>query len=222
MDLDHVFIFVGDLKREPNQLAELGLVETYRRRHHGQGTANACFAFENIFLELLWVADEAELAGPLVERTRLKERSVWRSIGTCPFGVAWRGVDDVVQTWDYCPPYLPDGVAIAVAIDGDDPLQPMMFRSPGDDPPSRWAPSRRGRLQEKAGLTQVTAVEFLHPERLVPSRTLLHLTESATPPFVSMSSDDWGLTLQIADATGDLRCLLWRPAQGFGWAASRR
>ncbi|MEO1271293.1 MAG: hypothetical protein AAFX99_24640, partial [Myxococcota bacterium] len=67
-----------------------GLVETYRRAHPGQGTANVCYALDNAFLELLWVVDLDEALSPAIRRTGLALRSEWKRHGISPFGIAWR------------------------------------------------------------------------------------------------------------------------------------
>ncbi len=65
MQLDHIFHFVQDLEAAETLGRSLGLAETYRRNHVGQGTANICYCFENAFLELLLLTDrsEAEISG---------------------------------------------------------------------------------------------------------------------------------------------------------------
>ena len=88
MELDHVFVMVDGEGPESERMRALGLVETYRRSHPGQGTQNICYAFENIFLELLWIADADEARSLAIARTRLFERSRWRSEAACRFGVA--------------------------------------------------------------------------------------------------------------------------------------
>ncbi len=165
--IDHVFVFVEPGGAELAYLASLGLVETYRRTHAGQGTQNICFCFDNLFIECLWVCDTSAIRSPAVARTRLYERSQWRTAGTCPFGFAWRIFGDDCAfdppVWAYRPAYLPDGMAIDVSVDGDDPRQPMMFRSPSGAPPSAWAPERRGNLQHAAGLGRVLALRLALP-----------------------------------------------------------
>jgi hypothetical protein len=37
--------------------------------HPGQGTANACFFFENAYLEVLWRHDDSELSSAVVRPT---------------------------------------------------------------------------------------------------------------------------------------------------------
>ncbi|MCP4303649.1 MAG: VOC family protein, partial [bacterium] len=142
MELDHIFFLIEPGGPEPGFLERPGLRESYRRDHPGQGTQNACYCFDNIYIELLWVNDPAMARSKQIARTKLLERSTWRSAGTCPIGLAWRSGegDDGFggKTWDYCPPYLPDGAGISVSVDSDDPCQPMLFRSPGTSGPLDW------------------------------------------------------------------------------------
>lgn len=52
--IDHIFMLVDPGGPEIAQMTELGLLETYRRVHTGQGTRNICYCFDNMFLELLY------------------------------------------------------------------------------------------------------------------------------------------------------------------------
>jgi hypothetical protein len=88
--IDHVFMLVSADGPEIDHLASMGLVETYRCTHPGQGTRNVCYCFDNVFLELLWVDDNDAARSDAIKRTGLYERSLWRTSGTCPFGIAWR------------------------------------------------------------------------------------------------------------------------------------
>jgi Glyoxalase-like domain len=162
MELDHLFILwrPGDGLRET--LEGLGLAETYRRRHLGQGTSNICYCFDNAFLELLWVEDAAVLSGPLIARTGLLERSRHRELQTCPLGLAWRGAAPG-PVWSFRPPYLAPDMDIAVSVDSDDPRLPMMFQSPGDTPPLAWPETRRGALQHGSGFGSLRIVELRLP-----------------------------------------------------------
>lgn len=171
MELDHIFVFCKPDSGYGQWLKSFGLVETYRRQHPGQGTENICFCFENAFIELLWVNDESETRSPLIARTGLYERSRHRDLGTCPFGIAWRGSGQI-PTWPYHPPYMPPQVAIDVATDGDDPTQPMMFRSPGDSAPRSWPAERRGNLQRDAGFQSVRLQQLAIPSNKSPSPAL--------------------------------------------------
>ena len=88
--IDHVFMLVEANGPEMDGMASLGLIETYRRPHPGQGTQNVCYCFDNLYLELIWVDDEEAVRSNGIQRTGLYERSLWRTKGTCPFGIAWR------------------------------------------------------------------------------------------------------------------------------------
>lgn len=158
--LDHVFVMAPPGGgRLLTRLVELGLVETYRRSHPGQGTANACFAFDNAFLEILWIEDAHQTRSPDITRCRFESRALGRR--DHPIGIAWRG-PLAVDTWSFRPPYLPaSGEAIQVAADSDRIGMPMLFTSPGTTAPMEWAPSRQGALQTAAGLDWL-AIEALH------------------------------------------------------------
>lgn len=127
--LHHVFAFVP-----PDPPPPSGLVESFRRAHPGQGTANVCFMFDDTYLELLWETNRAEITAPVLARTRLAERARWRETGACPFGICLvRDTADEVQpfrTWDYAPPFLPPGLNIPVATLSDDAEQPFVFLPP--------------------------------------------------------------------------------------------
>lgn len=51
LELDHVFVFCTPGDGLEERMKAHGFVETYRRRHPGQGTQNVCFCFDNAFVE---------------------------------------------------------------------------------------------------------------------------------------------------------------------------
>jgi hypothetical protein len=165
--IDHLFVFVEPPATEAAELEQAGLRESFRRRHPGQGTTNACFCFDNAYLELLWVVDLAEMAAPAVARTGLAGRADWRRTGGSPFGIALRTAadDEAVpfETWDYRAPFLPEGLSIPVARSSDDPCQPFLFRSPGSLRPDAWTDGRAGLRQRPAGLAEITGVHLEFP-----------------------------------------------------------
>jgi predicted metal-dependent HD superfamily phosphohydrolase len=203
VDIDHLFLFIEPDGPEIDALRRLGLTETYRRAHPGQGTSNACFAFDNLFLELLWLTSEADARSPAIARTRLWERSQWFTQGSCPFGVAVRGdlASAGVPTWDYRPPYLaqvlPAGVGIPVATASDDPGLPMVFVSPGKETPAQWPEERRGTLQQAAGFGSVLSVELGLPLRAA-SALLLRTLASTHPPLCVAPRTDGRYSLRLA------------------------
>ena len=59
MQIDHIFCFTDAPQAAAEELLAFGLTEGSNRVHPGQGTANRKFYFENFFLEILWLQDEA-------------------------------------------------------------------------------------------------------------------------------------------------------------------
>ncbi len=207
MEVDHVFMFVEQDGPELSQLKSLGLVETYRRQHHGQGTANACFCFDNMFIEMLWIVDPIEALSAPIARTGLEPRSRWKTAGTCPFGIAWRdNGKSTIETWDFAPPYLPFGVTIDVASDGDDPRQPMMFSFPGTKAPSTWEPVRKGVLQQEAGFQTISQVTLTLPFDVKPSSALKQIAARCDPPLFIQQGAKYGLGLVLAGREAPIHC----------------
>ena len=199
--IDHIFMLIEPGGPEIYRLAALGLAETYRRIHPGQGTRNICYAFDNLFLELLWVDDYHALRSDAIKRTRLYERSLWRTHGTCPFGIAWRlsppESPPTIPTWQFALPYLPTGISIPVAIESDDPQQPMMFASPGSTSPVDWPAEKRGRLQHGAGLGAITEIQLTMPADSSPGYALKTIAQNQTPAFRINHPGPYSLQLRI-------------------------
>lgn len=209
MEIDHVFMFIEQDGPQLDQLKALGLVETYRREHPGQGTANACFCFDNMFVELLWMIDPIEALSEPILRTGLESRSRWKTAGTCPFGIAWRDDNEkVIKTWEFAPPYLPVGVTIDVAIDGDDPRQPMMFTFPGSKAPVSGDPARKSALQHAAGFETVSKLILTLPFGIEPSASLNHIAQKCSPQLVTQHGANYGLDFVLTGRHGDTVCRL--------------
>lgn len=207
--LCHVFVFVEPEAPEAKQLDDLGLRENCRRDHPGQGTANVCYCFDNAYLELLWVTDQAAVSSPIISRTGLAERADWQNNGANPFGIALRGINPApYPTWDYTPPYLPDGVSIPVALSSDDPSQPLLFMSPGNARPDQWKDGRAGERQHAAGLREITALELTLAQGVAPSQNLRTLEDLG---ILALADNKAGikptLVLSISQSNGgpDLR-----------------
>lgn len=213
--IDHLFVFVAPGALEAAALTRLGLVESFRRAHPGQGTANVCFCFDNAYLELLWVADADEAATCALARCGLAARADWRRTGASPFGIALRSADPGAAApfpcWDYAAPFLPAGMAIPVATAGDDPRQPLLFRSPGNARPDRWTDGRAGARQTVAGLAEIVSARLGFPEGVAPdpafemlaARGLIDLDRRGTAPTME---------LELSRANGGARACLRLPA----------
>lgn len=201
MELDHVFMFVEPGGAELAYLRSIGLSETYRRKHPGQGTENICFCFENIFLECIWVTNTAEIRSAAIARTGLYERSQWRVLGTSPFGFAWRepaaAMPASIPVWPFTPPYLPPGMVIDVAVESDDPRQPMVFKSPGGAPPSAWPAARRGNLQAGAGLGRVLSAGLRLPRGAAAGPALAALAAGSILDILPGDAEGTSLSLLV-------------------------
>src|SRR5690606_5097775 len=110
---DHVFLGTAAPEADEATLEKFGFRFTQRRIHVGQGTANACAAFENAFLELLYVHDVNHLRSDVVSPLGLGERIHWQETGACPFGICFRVTAEnfatgswPFATWGYRAKYL--------------------------------------------------------------------------------------------------------------------
>jgi len=180
LELDHIFFFVRPGGREAGALARAGLREAYRRRHPGQGTANVCYAFDNAFLELLWVEDWDEITSPAVARTKLAERAEWQSYRASPFGIAVRGggLNGALPfaTWEYAAPF---GAKLPVAQASEDPQQPFLFSPPGGgERPDSWTDFRAGARQRPVGLAEIVGVSLDYPPGVTPAPAFAALAET--------------------------------------------
>ncbi len=203
---DHAFVFTPPGAAAADRLVDAGLVEGPPNVHPGQGTANRRFFFEGGMLELLWCHDEAEARAPRTARTGLWERSRWREVPACPFGVAWhRGLDEAreapFESWPYRPTYLPEGLSIAVAVASDDPRQPFGFVMPGRrGPPSPPALPHTPR--------PIAAVEVRHPGLLewwTDERGVLRWARGEALLTVELGGPPTGLEVDLRSAGIPLR-----------------
>jgi hypothetical protein len=203
MELDHVFVFIDPRSTAIADLEAKGLTVTYRRDHLGQGTANACFVFDNAFLELLWLTNEAEVRSPVISRTKLWERSQWQTMGSCPYGLAWRGDVPAIETWPFCPPYLPDGIHIPVATASDDSRLPMMFTFLGSTAPRDWSAERRGFEPHPGGWNQISRLELTLPIEMEDSRTLATLCDHLDPSLSVIGGERYSLKVGLSGVDGE-------------------
>ena len=179
LELCHLFLFVEPQAPEAHLLNVMGLQQSCRRAHPGQGTENICYCFDNAFLELLWVTNRSEVSSSAIVRTGLSDRANWRQNGANPFGIALRGQASApFPTWDYKPPYLPKGHSIPVACSSGDPTQPLLFVSPGNARPDQWADGRAGKRQNAAGLSEIIGLEVFLGTGIAASPDLETLIEA--------------------------------------------
>ncbi len=204
MELDHLFVFIAPDGPEPKRLESLGFEINARRNHPGQGTCNVCYVFDNAYLELLWLVNEAEARSPAVARTQLAERARWRENAASPLGIALRGFGPRAplpfETWDYHPPYRPGGrKVLPIAAFSDDLAQPLVFGSPGDLRPDQWPEERQSARQRALGLREIETVEIMLPDSVAPAEALQALADQGLLKLSSGPAQGIILTLSHED-----------------------
>ena len=197
VELDHVLICSPVGAPVAEQLIEAGFREGSPNRHPGQGTANRKFFFDNAFLEFIWVEDEQETRSDLVQPTRLWERMNWQETGVAPFGICLRlseGDDAPFETFDYRPPYIPEGVAIPIAT-GTHVHEPMIFINAMSVPPADLPDGASQPLDHPSGARTISHVRVGSPGANEVSEPLLLLARAG---FVSLGqSRDYVLELSF-------------------------
>ncbi|MGB6152635.1 MAG: VOC family protein [Pricia sp.] len=137
MIIDHIFIFSDGNGEEANELVNFGFTEGSSRRHPGQGTINRKFYFQNFFLEVLWVIDEAEIQNEVTSKTKLWERSQFNKNEFSRYGLCLLNsisTDALFKnSKKYQPNYFPTGASIDFISNEQNPQLPWTFRLPYRD-----------------------------------------------------------------------------------------
>jgi Glyoxalase-like domain len=206
MELDHVFWMVPSQAAAEKAIHDLWLVETYRRHHPGQGTSNICCCFDNAFVEFLWITNAVEARSPESSRLGLFERSRLDGQGICPFGISWRGVAQGVtpDMWSYAPSYLPAGMKIAVATSSDDHRLPLVFQSPGLNPPIEWPLEKRGALQHGSDFRSILTPELSVPQDLTTDPMLKWLSDTSIINIATSQNNAYSIRIAITDTAGSV------------------
>ncbi|MDE2312554.1 MAG: VOC family protein [Elusimicrobia bacterium] len=167
-ELDHVFIFISPTGSESSAFGDLGLVECSRWTHSGQGTSNVCYAFNNAYLEFIWVSNPNEIRSELVSPLGLSERSRWKETNASPFGLGLRMTTSKRSRWPfkmfpYCPPYLRPGTSIQIAESERGPSIPLVFVVPNSSRPDSPAALKKYPLDHPLGIRELTGVRIETP-----------------------------------------------------------
>lgn len=133
MKIDHIFIF-SNKGQEADELVEFGLTEGSGRTHPGLGTANRRFFFENFYLEILWVENEADATSESSSSLKIWERSNFRNNNYAPYGLCFENREDsnplFENAFKFQPDYYPAGKHIEVFTHEEKPYLPWVFRLP--------------------------------------------------------------------------------------------
>lgn len=222
--IDHIFMLIepAEVAGVVQTLSRFGLTQSSRRSHPGLGTSNIFFCFDNIFLEILWIANRAEAGGTQLGRM-LIERLDGRTNGAAPFGIGFRTLESTdsvpFATWSFEPPAALAFKPIPIALSSLDNSQPLLFRAQRASRPDAWTDGKAGMRQTPAGISEVTAVRFTPPAdvepagdlRMLQSLDVIALGESSGGPRMTftLSHGASGKTRELVLAspmlTGDER-----------------
>jgi len=209
IELDHLVLLVKHPQDVLEALSGLGLTRTRSSSHPGQGTENACFCFDNLFLEVLWICDAADAKREPAARLGLTDRVLSKTSGACPIGLSWRGASAGIRAWRYAPGYLPAGIAIDVALDSDVLAQPLMFQSPGAVGPLEWPQDRRGALQHESDMGMVSRVQLTAPAGFTESPALRSLTTRELVALEIGTGSDWRVDFSVQSLDKQTTRELW-------------
>jgi len=202
VEVDHVFIFVERQAPEALVLEQFGLKRTPRpTRHVGAGTASLSFLFENAYLELLWVEDEAEVK---TQGRTWTLRTDWRRTGASPFGLGLRRVHPAISTLPFptvshSAAWMRPGTEMAVATSSSDPMEPTIFVVPSYMALPAWLTPKyyeiakviRSQLLFKpltrhpVGIRALTGMKMLSPSQQAQSATMRVLEQAGLVTFES-------------------------------------
>ncbi|WP_224997185.1 VOC family protein [Cesiribacter sp. SM1] len=164
MEIGHIFIFSDSDGAEADELLSFGLQEGSNRVHPGQGTRNRKFYFENFYLEILWVNNVNDITNPLTAPTKLWERANHLQNGSSPFGLCLEYSADTDRLFEGClkyqPVYLPEGMAIEVITNQENPYLPWTFRWP----PMPGMKKAEEPVDHQPALKKLTKIRFGIPE----------------------------------------------------------
>jgi hypothetical protein len=130
LELDHVYIHASPGAPEARLFTDAGfLIRPDTTFHGGQGTASLAVLFDNMYLELIWVTDSAELRAA---DEPLAQRLLSRGPGTSPFGLGLRSLDTLAPMPFATRPYHRDWMAPGTSIQFASSLltEPMVFVVP--------------------------------------------------------------------------------------------
>jgi hypothetical protein len=152
IELDHMFVSVRPGAPEVAPLLSCGFVEGERHRHVGQGTASTGVFFENLYVEFIWIEDAVEAESPSIRRTSLAQRAdPGQNVVRFGFGLRGTvGVEDPwpFRTWDYRPPYLPNGTVIPMGDNSENLTEPLLFMLPWKSGPGYECPKHSNGARE--------------------------------------------------------------------------
>jgi hypothetical protein len=201
-EIDHFFVAVPGPESGSAALEGAGFQAGPSNTHPGQGTASRGILFENAYLELIWLTDRTEAVSPPIERTRLGDRMDPES-EACPFGIGLRRKGELdaalpFESWDYRPPYLPEGLSFQMSVSSEQLGEPLVFYLPWLSAPVWPAPEHRN------GARRVTRLEIVLEEQTLDSETISAISETGLASFRTGAEFFMDVELDEAGAGGSL------------------
>lgn len=174
-------------------MVSLGLTEGSSRVHTGQGTTNRKFYFEDFFLEVLWVHDEAEARSHPAVELGLWDRSRFRETGRSRFGLCLVNTPDTdtifAKSQLHQPAYFPEGMSIDFINDPARPWLPMLFRLPFRGPKKPSDEPRNHAL----GWEKLTKAQFSIPKQALEDPLIQLLQQASQLDFIEGDTPTLGL-----------------------------
>jgi hypothetical protein len=170
MEVDHLFVFTGQPVAAAELLQAFGLTEGSPNVHPSQGTSCRRFFFENAYLELVWISNEADIKSPAVQRTQFWERSQYKDTNFSPFGICFRQPHTkeflllFEESWHYTPPYLSANHYANIADNQHFLSEPMLFEMPFFGlKPADYPQEKKQPLVHQKGFCKLTKVILTMP-----------------------------------------------------------
>lgn len=140
LELDHFFILTDKPKETGDLLVSMGLNESFRRDHKGQGTSNRRFEFSNGMLEILYVRDREEAVNGPAKGLRFPDRAERKEAS--PFGVILTrkngsNLNMPFSGWEYQPDYFEPPNAFHIGDNSEILEEPLCIYVPFIGPVSR-------------------------------------------------------------------------------------
>jgi hypothetical protein len=175
-----VFVAVTPGAPDTSLLTSRGFEGGTPHAHPGQGTASTGVFFANAYVELIWLEDTDAAEAPAIRRTHLRER-IDLGHEACPFGIGLRKSRDgqnklPFSTWNYRPPYIPEGLSIPMGTNSDRLDEPLLFLLPWKRGPGYECPDHPNRSR---AITRVSLglPNMVHRSEEFESFTKLNLVE---------------------------------------------
>ncbi len=93
-------------------------------------------------------------------------------------------------------------MCIPVAVESDDLTAPLLFQSPGTEPPTEWPPERRGMLQRASSLRSITKVLLTSPQGFRPGPVLTYVLAAIGCVVEEGIGREWSMRLLVRQDDG--------------------